>query len=163
MSYLQIPLASSQDTYDLGFHIGQCVPLPLLIGLSGDLGAGKTSLSQAIGRGFGIAETMPSPTFTLLNQYQGPRGTLYHLDIYRLGSIDELWDLGFEDLLYQPDALILIEWFNQFSDWPLEIPQWQIYLSHDPPGRLLNIEQLDYPEFAKELSAWHNTKNGKST
>jgi len=137
MFSLDMTLADESATRSLGLRIGRHCQLPLVIGLSGDLGAGKTTLSQAIGAGFGVTEPMPSPTFTLINEYHTPRGRLYHLDLYRLDDYQELIELGFEELLLRPDVLVLVEWIDRFAEWPSQPPRLQIRLEHAPPGRRL--------------------------
>src|SRR5690606_13953535 len=82
---------------------------PLLVALRGDLGAGKTTFARAMLRGLGHRGRVPSPTFTLLEEYQVGRPVL-HLDLYRLGSADELENLGVRDWLADPDAWMLVEW-----------------------------------------------------
>ena len=76
---------------------------------SGEIGAGKTTLIQRICRFYGVTEKVTSPTYSLINQYQLDQGILYHLDLYRLNSLDEAIDIGIEDLLYG-DSRCLIEW-----------------------------------------------------
>jgi len=76
---------------------------------SGEIGAGKTTLIQRICQQYGVTEKITSPTYSLINQYESDQGIIYHLDLYRLNSLDEAIDIGIEDLLYG-DALCLIEW-----------------------------------------------------
>lgn len=76
---------------------------------TGEIGAGKTTLIQRICQHYGVSEKVTSPTYSLINQYQSDRGIIYHLDLYRLNSLDEAIDIGIEDLLYG-DARCLIEW-----------------------------------------------------
>jgi len=76
---------------------------------SGEIGAGKTTLIQRICQFYGITEKVTSPTYSLINQYKLEQGILYHLDLYRLNSLDEAIDIGIEDLLYG-DSRCLIEW-----------------------------------------------------
>lgn len=153
MTSLQLTLQNEQQTRALGSLIGQQVPLPLVIGLSGELGAGKTTFSQGLGEGFGVSEAMPSPTFTLINEYHTSRGKLYHLDLYRLSELEELWELGFEEVLTQPDVLILVEWIDRFQSWPPGLPLWRITLAHQPPGRGIQLEFED-PATERLLKEW---------
>ncbi len=76
---------------------------------SGEIGAGKTTLIQRICQYYGVTEKVTSPTYSLINQYESDRGIIYHLDLYRLNSIDEAMDIGIEDVLYS-NSLCLIEW-----------------------------------------------------
>jgi tRNA threonylcarbamoyladenosine biosynthesis protein TsaE len=80
-----------------------------IVGLEGDLGAGKTTLAQAICRGVGIVEDVTSPTFALVNRYEGERATVYHLDLYRLNGPADLTNLGWDDIVNSGD-IVLIEW-----------------------------------------------------
>lgn len=97
---------SVQETHALGKRIGECVKENMVIVFDGDLGAGKTTLTQGIGQGLGIHSKITSPTFTILKIYEG-RIKLYHIDAYRLEGITQ--DLGFEELL-DDDGLTVVEW-----------------------------------------------------
>ena len=80
-----------------------------LIALRGNLGAGKTTLAQAIARGFGVRAEVTSPTYALVHQYVGVRGTLWHLDLYRISSPNDLLQLGWDEIL-AGDAAVMVEW-----------------------------------------------------
>lgn len=88
---------------------------PCVITLSGDLGAGKTTLTSAIGRGFGVVEPVTSPTFALVHEYGARGGRLFHLDLYRIKGPHELANLGWEDLC-AVRALLVIEWPDRAGD-----------------------------------------------
>jgi tRNA threonylcarbamoyladenosine biosynthesis protein TsaE len=92
-----------------GERFGQASRAPLVVTLAGDLGAGKTTLAQAICRGYGVAEPVTSPTYALVHQYASPRGPVYHLDLYRLEDPRELENLGWDDVV-GAHALVLVEW-----------------------------------------------------
>jgi tRNA threonylcarbamoyladenosine biosynthesis protein TsaE len=92
-----------------GEQLGRSLSPKSIVLLEGDLGAGKTTLIQAIARGLGVAENATSPTYALVHRYQGARGPVYHLDCYRLRHPDEAADLDWETLLQEGDA-VLIEW-----------------------------------------------------
>lgn len=103
-------LALSQaELVDWGERFGRVASAPLVVAISGELGAGKTTLVQAICRGYGVTEDVTSPTFALVHRYQSPRSAVYHLDLYRLKSATELQNIGWDDLIGE-DALVLIEW-----------------------------------------------------
>ncbi len=87
-----------------------------VVGLFGDLGAGKTAFSQALGRQLGVTEFMTSPTFTIMKSYPIKTGTLIHIDAYRLEKGQELEVLGFKELLKDPKNLIVLEWPERVSD-----------------------------------------------
>lgn len=82
---------------------------PCVVALEGDLGAGKTTLAQAICRGVGIEDDVTSPTFSLVNVHEGDRGTVYHLDLYRLNDETDVTNLGWDDII-NSDAIVIVEW-----------------------------------------------------
>jgi tRNA threonylcarbamoyladenosine biosynthesis protein TsaE len=119
---------------------GRTLRAPATLGFSGDLGAGKTTLVQAICRGLGVAASATSPTYALVHRYAAPAGPVYHVDAYRLRSPDEARDLGFDDMLRE-GAIILIEWPERAGLWapPLDC---RFTLAHDPDvGRRVLEEQ----------------------
>ena len=104
---------SPADTEALGESWGRAARRGLVIGLSGDLGAGKTQLVKGLARGLGTAGPVHSPTFTLVNVYTGGRLTLYHLDLYRLETHAQIADAGLEEYL-TPDGVTVIEWAEKW-------------------------------------------------
>ncbi len=102
---------TAEQTLNLGRQIGQMAPPPFAIALKGDLGAGKTTLVQGLAKGLGIDDRyyITSPTFNIINEYPANAVRLCHLDLYRLGSADELEYIGFDDIR-GPDAIIVVEW-----------------------------------------------------
>jgi tRNA threonylcarbamoyladenosine biosynthesis protein TsaE len=96
--------------------IAEILRPPRVVILSGELGAGKTTLVKGWVEALsaGRAEDVTSPTFTLVHEYSGPRAKVYHLDLYRLETERELATLGLEEMASQPDALLLIEWGEKF-------------------------------------------------
>lgn len=92
-----------------GERFGAEAHAPLVVTLSGELGAGKTTLAQAICRGYGVDVPVTSPTYALVHEYQSIRSPVFHIDLYRLNSPDDLTQLGWDDLLRER-ALVLIEW-----------------------------------------------------
>ncbi|NYF81183.1 tRNA (adenosine(37)-N6)-threonylcarbamoyltransferase complex ATPase subunit type 1 TsaE [Granulicella arctica] len=104
-------------TLAIGQNVAELLqPAPKLIVLRGDLGAGKTTLVKGIAAYLGAAEPeeVTSPTFTLVHEYQGKTIRLYHLDLYRLETERELLTLGLEEMIAEPDALVLVEWGEKF-------------------------------------------------
>lgn len=97
--------------------------------LHGDLGAGKTTLTQGIAAGLGVRDVVQSPTFTLVQEHQGRSLTLYHLDLYRLEDPSELESIGYEMYLEPPGGVSVIEWPERASEW---LPQvfWLIEIAH---------------------------------
>lgn len=102
---------SADETFELAYQLGEAINDPAVFLLQGDLGAGKTVFAKGIAAGLDIDPAeVNSPTFTLINQHEGRR-RLYHLDLYRLeGSLDELLELGLEEMLGDQNAVVLIEW-----------------------------------------------------
>lgn len=97
------------DLRDWGERLGRTIVPPLVITIEGDLGAGKTTLTRAICRGYGVDAEITSPTFTIVHEYQGARSKVYHLDLYRLENPRELEAIGWDDLL-QERAVVIVEW-----------------------------------------------------
>ncbi len=89
---------------------------PAVIGLSGELGAGRTTLVRAIAAGLGVHQAVTSPTFALVHRYDGAGCTVYHVDGYRLRRPSEAADLGFDEMARDPDAVVLIEWPERFGE-----------------------------------------------
>ena len=87
------------ETEELGRRLGKVLTPGTVIAYTGDLGAGKTAFTRGLADGLGIPERITSPTFTIVNEYEGGRMPLFHFDMYRLGSSDELFDIGWEDYL----------------------------------------------------------------
>lgn len=121
-----------------GERFGRVAQPPLLVTISGELGSGKTTLVQAICRGYGVTEDVTSPTFALVHKYASTKSPVYHLDLYRLKSADELTQLGWDELLSE-DALILVEWPERAGGRipHLHVPISLQHLPHDPERRLL--------------------------
>ncbi|HLR35517.1 MAG TPA: tRNA (adenosine(37)-N6)-threonylcarbamoyltransferase complex ATPase subunit type 1 TsaE [Tissierellales bacterium] len=109
-----VKLNSLEETKKFGMKLGEILKSGDLISLMGDLGAGKTTLTQSIAQGLEINDYVTSPTFTLINEYEG-KLPLYHFDVYRLGSIDELYDLGYEEYFYS-NGVTIVEWGDKVLD-----------------------------------------------
>jgi len=122
---------SPAETEALGESWGRAAERGLVIGLSGELGAGKTQLVKGLARGLGIAARVHSPTFTLVNEYSGGRLRLSHLDLYRLESREQIIGAGLEECL-QSDGVAVIEWaerwFGEVSGSPARYRQVMIQI-----------------------------------
>ncbi len=108
----QVITRTDGQTRDLGQRLGQTLTGPLSLALTGDLGCGKTTFVKGLARGLGVNEGfhITSPTFTIINEYPVDRGLrLCHLDLYRLGSVEELACIGYEDML-ETNAVVVVEW-----------------------------------------------------
>jgi tRNA threonylcarbamoyladenosine biosynthesis protein TsaE len=133
-NFREIPLTNPQATRQLGIKLGCNLPAGTVILLSGDLGAGKTTLVQGIGAGLGITDPIVSPTFTLINEYPEGRLPLYHFDLYRL-SPQEVEALGLETYWEGgefPLGIVAIEWAEKLTYMPNNYLQIQmIYTGND--------------------------------
>lgn len=106
---------SPAETEALGKRLGGLVPAGTVIAYTGDLGAGKTAFTRGLARGLGITERVTSPTFTIVNELEGGRLPLFHFDLYRLGSSEELWDIGWEEYLDR-GGVCAVEWSERCED-----------------------------------------------
>lgn len=105
---------SARETFALGERIGREAKPGQIYTLTGDLGVGKTVLTQGIASGLGITGTVNSPTFTILQVYENGRLPLYHFDVYRIGDEEEMEEIGYEDCFYG-GGVCLIEWAERIS------------------------------------------------
>ena len=101
--------SSVQETEALGRALAQHLTPGTVVAFTGDLGAGKTAFVRGMAQGLGIAQRVSSPTFTIVNEYEGGRLPLFHFDMYRLGSADDLFDIGWEDFLRR-GGVCAVEW-----------------------------------------------------
>jgi len=106
---------SPAETESLGERFGREAKNGMVIALSGELGAGKTQFVKGLARGLGISARVHSPTFTLVNEYGGGRLKLFHLDLYRLETPEQIASAGVEEFL-QPDGVSVIEWAERLAD-----------------------------------------------
>ena len=110
-----IETRSAEETYQLGIEIGQKAKKGQVYTLVGDLGVGKTVFTQGLAKGLEIDEPISSPTFTLVQVYDEGRLPFYHFDVYRIGDISEMDEIGFEDYVYG-EGVSLIEWANLIEE-----------------------------------------------
>lgn len=106
---------NSKETYELGFNMGKSAKAGDVYCLDGDLGVGKTVFTQGFAKGLGINEHINSPTFTIVQEYHEGRLPLYHFDVYRIGDITEMDEIGYEEYFYS-EGVCLIEWGNLISE-----------------------------------------------
>lgn len=105
---------SQIETIDFAYEIGKNAKAGEIYCLCGELGTGKTQFSKGFGKGLGVVEDITSPTFTIVNEYellQNDRNNFYHFDVYRIGDIEELYDIGYEEYFFG-NGVCLIEWGN---------------------------------------------------
>ncbi len=112
---MQVITETPQQTEELGERLGRSLRGGEIIAYSGGLGAGKTAFTRGLARGLGIPMRVTSPTYTVVNEYTGGRLPLFHFDMYRLGSSDELFDIGWEDYLAR-GGVCAVEWSEQVAD-----------------------------------------------
>lgn len=110
-----IETRSAEETYQLGIEIGQKATKGQVYTLVGDLGVGKTVFTQGLAKGLAIDEPISSPTFTIVQVYDEGRLPFYHFDVYRIGDISEMDEIGFEDYVYG-EGVSLIEWANLIEE-----------------------------------------------
>ena len=106
---------SPEETFDLARHLGEQAEPGTVYTLTGDLGVGKTVFAQGLARGLGIEEAINSPTFTIVQVYDEGRLPFYHFDVYRIGDIEEMDEIGYEDYFYG-NGLCMIEWANLIEE-----------------------------------------------
>lgn len=110
-----IETLSPEETFALGEKIGREAKPGQVYTLIGDLGVGKTVFTQGVARGLGITEPVNSPTFTIVQIYEEGRMPFYHFDVYRIGDVEEMEEIGYEDCFYG-EGLCLIEWANLIEE-----------------------------------------------
>jgi tRNA threonylcarbamoyladenosine biosynthesis protein TsaE len=106
---------SPEETEKVGAALGNILTPGTVLAYRGDLGAGKTAFTRGLARGLGYAEPVTSPTYTIVNEYLGGRLPLFHFDMYRLASSDDLWDIGWDDYL-ERGGICAVEWSENVDD-----------------------------------------------
>ena len=106
---------SPEETEKIGEALAKNLQPGTILAYRGDLGAGKTAFTRGLARGLGCKETVTSPTYTIVNEYLGGRLPLFHFDMYRLASSDDLWDIGWEDYLDR-EGVCAVEWSENVQD-----------------------------------------------
>ena len=104
-----------EDTEALGAALGKILSPGTVLAYEGDLGAGKTAFTRGLARGLGCNEPVTSPTYTIVNEYLSGRLPLFHFDMYRLTSADDLWDIGWEDYL-ERGGICAVDWSENVAD-----------------------------------------------
>ena len=107
---------SSIQTKDLAKNMAKEIPIGTIVALIGELGSGKTTFAQGFAEGLHIFESIVSPTFKLVSEYEGEKCKLIHVDTYRLDSIEDFLNICGEDIIRTPGAIILIEWADKIID-----------------------------------------------
>ena len=147
--------SNADETMQFGAWLGQRAFSGLVVGLSGDLGAGKTTLVKGVARGLGVdPASVTSPTFTFLHVYPG-RIPVYHLDLYRLDSVPQVRDLGVDEYV-GGDGVALVEWFENVPGW-LPSPRLEIRIAVlDADKRRLEITSVGegLSKLVEEAASW---------
>lgn len=110
-----IETRSAEETFEVGRKIGEEANAGQVFTLIGDLGVGKTVFTQGLAKGLGIEEPISSPTFTIVQVYEDGRLPFYHFDVYRIGDVEEMEEIGYEDYFYG-EGVTLIEWSNLIEE-----------------------------------------------
>lgn len=110
-------IESAESMHQLGRDLAATLQPGDVVLLHGDLGAGKTTLTQGVAQGLGVNGPVQSPTFTLVREHDAENMRLYHLDLYRLDDPEQLEDIGYEVFINPPDGISLIEWPERAGDW----------------------------------------------
>jgi tRNA threonylcarbamoyladenosine biosynthesis protein TsaE len=156
---MKITVNNLKDTEKIGKIIADCLEKGTVLCLDGDLGAGKTTLTQFIAREFGVSEYITSPTFTIIKEYEG-RLPFYHMDVYRINSEDDMYDLGYDEYIYS-EGVTIIEWSRKIKGIlpeeriSIEIERFADY------ARTMVIygKGKSYDKLVKELKKYENTCN----
>jgi tRNA threonylcarbamoyladenosine biosynthesis protein TsaE len=156
---MKLTVNNLKDTEQIGQIISHCLEKGTVLCLDGDLGVGKTSLTQFIAREFGIDEYITSPTFTIIKEYQG-RLPFYHMDVYRIDSEDDMYDLGYDEYIYS-EGVTIIEWSHKIEGI---LPEERINIEIqrvDDQCRLMIIDGKGstYEKLTEELKKYENTCN----
>ena len=106
---------SPEETFRVGKELGERAYAGQVFTLTGDLGVGKTVFTQGLAKGLGIDEPVNSPTFTIVQEYDGGRLPFYHFDVYRIGDVEEMDEIGYEDCIYG-EGVSLIEWADLIEE-----------------------------------------------
>lgn len=116
---------SANETYQAGFAMGSAAQPGQIFCLEGDLGVGKTVFTQGFAKGLGIDEPINSPTFTIVQEYHEGRLPLYHFDVYRIGDVSEMDEIGYEEYFFS-DGVCLVEWGNLIKEL---LPEETVYIT----------------------------------
>ena len=136
---------TAEETIQLGEKIGKMLKPGTVIAMEGTLAAGKTTITKGIAKALGITETITSPTFTLISEYEGNM-PLYHMDVYRLDSAEDFLNLGVEDMIYDGNGVAIIEWSEKIRS---ELPKSTITIrleTAENNGRKITIENWPFGE-----------------
>lgn len=134
--FRSLSIRNEEETRDFGHQLANQLEPGSVVALIGDLGTGKTTLSKYIAEGLGITEVVTSPTFTIVQEYHSGRLPLYHFDVYRIGDISEMEELGYEEYFFG-DGVSLVEWADIIQELlPEEARIIRIEYGREPEERI---------------------------
>lgn len=156
---MKLTVNNLKDTEQIGKIISHCLEKGTVLCLDGDLGVGKTSLTQFIAREFGVDDYITSPTFNIIKEYKG-KLPFYHMDVYRIDSEDDMYDLGYDEYIYS-EGVTIIEWSHKIVGI---LPEDRINIEIkrlDDYSRLMIIDGngSTYEKLIEELKKHENTRN----
>ena len=139
----QLVSNSEEETEALGRRLGEILDQSTVVAFTGDLGAGKTAFTRGLAKGLDIPDRVTSPTFTIVNEYEGGRLPLFHFDMYRLSSADELFDIGWEDYLAR-GGVCAVEWSENVKEALDRHTIWvEIRRGESQDQRVIQIKGVD--------------------
>lgn len=139
-------MQNAEETESFGLALAKRLKAGDIIAMTGNLGAGKTTLTKSIAAGLGIEEMVNSPTFTIVQEYRGGRLPLYHFDVYRVSDPDELFEIGYEDYFFG-DGVCVVEWANQIEELMPEYTIWiDISYGKQEEERIYRVRGKDLEE-----------------
>ena len=144
---MQYTTASPAQTEAIGAALGKILPAGTVIAYRGDLGAGKTAFTRGLARGLGCTDLVTSPTYTIVNEYLGGRLPLFHFDMYRLRSSDDLFDIGWDDYLDR-GGVCAVEWSENVDD----AMEGAVYITIEKLGETSRRISIEGGEFLADLS-----------
>ena len=115
MEEKKIVIKNEEETKKFGEKLCEKLTAGSIVALTGDLGTGKTTLTKAIAAGLGVTDVITSPTFNIVKQYDSRRLPLYHFDVYRIGDVDEMYEIGYEEYFFG-DGVCVIEWADLIEE-----------------------------------------------
>ena len=133
---------SPEETYKVGYDLGNSAEKGQIFCMSGDLGVGKTVFTQGFAAGLGVEDNVNSPTFTIVQEYEDGRIPLYHFDVYRISDVSEMDEIGYEEYFYG-EGVCLIEWAEIIEDILPKDVTWitiEKYMDEDFDYRKITIE-----------------------
>jgi len=137
---MEIEVTSENETMSFAQQLAAEIKPGTVLGLVGDLGAGKTHFVKGLARGLGSSTPVASPTFTLVHEYRDGSSPLYHFDFYRAEQLEEIVAIGWEEYLDE-EGIVVVEWADRFPDlMPEQTQWWQIKILSEETRRILKVD-----------------------